>query len=302
MSPVVVLGASGFLGGYVVSELLRLGHTVWTYGRRAAGYPDVREAVGPLDDMEGLARALHGASALIHLAWDGYPRSSTEDPMGHMGANMRFSRAVLEACRVAGVSRLVFASSGGTVYGIPHAVPIPETHPTLPISYHGLSKLIAEKMLAASPHVHTIVMRTSNAFGPGQRPGRGQGLIATALGRMGAGRPVEIWGDGSAVRDYVHAADVAAAFCRAVAYDGPDRVFNVGSGVGLSVREVLRTLGAVSGREPEVLYTPGQHGAVPVSVLDVTRIRSELGWTPRHSWPDALGPTWEWVRAQPASS
>jgi UDP-glucose 4-epimerase len=299
VKPVLVLGSTGFLGGHLVPELSRLGHDVRTYGRRPGGHRDVREIVGSLDDTEGLARAMEGAAVVVHLAWEGYPTSSVVDPIGHMGANMRFSRAVLEACRLAGVPRLVFASSGGTVYGIPEKVPIPESHPTLPISTHGLSKLIAEKMLAASPHVHTIVMRTANAYGPGQRPGREQGLVATALGRIAAGRPVEIWGDGSAVRDFVHAADVAAAFAQAVEYEGTDRVFNVGSGVGLSVRDVLRALAQVSGREPEVVYTAGQHGDVPVSVLDIGRARNVLRWSPRHAWPESLAPTWDWVRAQP---
>lgn len=298
MKPVLVLGATGFLGGYVVDELCRREHPVRTYGRRAGGYASAQEVVGPLDDVDGLTRTMEGVAAVIHLAWDGYPISSAADPIGHMGANMRFSRTVLEACRVANVPRLVFASSGGTVYGIPRAVPIPESHPTLPISNHGLSKLIAEKVLASSPHVRTIVMRTSNAYGPGQRPGRGQGLVATALGRIAAGKPVEIWGDGSAVRDYVHAADVAAAFCQAAVYEGSDRVFNVGSGVGLSVRAVLRALADVSGRDPEAVYTEARHGDVPMSVLDIARARSELGWSPRHAWPEALHATWQWVRAQ----
>jgi UDP-glucose 4-epimerase len=224
---------------------------------------------------------------------------SNKDPAADLQANTVASLHLLELCRAAGVRRIVFVSSGGTVYGVPERVPTPEDAATDPISAYGINKLMVEKYLqlyARLGGAEAVILRVSNPFGPFQNPLRRQGLVAALIETVMAGRPVEVWGDGQVVRDYLYVGDLADAMLAAAVHDGPDRVLNIGSGVGRSVLEVVEAVCAVLGRSPtEIVHKPSRRADVPVNVLDITRARRTLGWTPRTAWPDGLQRTADWI-------
>jgi UDP-glucose 4-epimerase len=166
-----------------------------------------------------------------------------------------------------------------------------------------VSKLAVEKYLHLYRHLHGLdyaVLRVANPFGPWQDPDRRQGVVPALMQAVLDGRPPEIWGDGCVVRDYLYAADVAEAVAGAAAYAGEHRVFNVGSGVGRSVLEILRDIGAALGRGTAVaaVHKPGRATDVPVNVLDTSLIRREMGWAPRTGWTEALGATVAWLRGR----
>lgn len=305
----LVLGAGGFIGGHLCRELRRRGASVHGFGRRRS-YPEALEGVrwttGEFSDRAALARAVDGAEHVFHLLGGTTPESSNKDPVADLTAGAVASLHLLDICRAAGVRKVVFLSSGGTVYGVPASTPIREDAPTDPISAYGVSKLAVEKYLHLYRHLHGLdhaVLRVANPFGPWQDPDRRQGVVPALMQAVLDGRPAEIWGDGRVVRDYLYAADAAEAVAEAAAYAGPHRVFNVGSGVGRSVLDILRDVAAALGRGADAaaaVHKPGRATDVPVNVLDTSLIRREMGWAPRTGWAEALEATAAWLRGRNA--
>jgi UDP-glucose 4-epimerase len=208
---------------------------------------------------------------------------------------------MLEICRVSGIRKIVFVSSGGTVYGLPQTVPILESASTEPICAYGISKLAVEKYLHLYRRLHDLdyaVLRVANPFGAYQRPDRRQGVIAAMIHRILQNQPVEIWGDGRVVRDFIYIEDVVKALIDVVGYCGSYRVFNVGSGVGRSILDVVADIAVVLGRPRIVpVYKPGRVTDVPVNILDISLIQKELSWAPATEWLEALSETARWLQS-----
>jgi UDP-glucose 4-epimerase len=182
---------------------------------------------------------------------------------------------------------------------VPRVTPIRESHPTDPISSYGIHKLAIEKYLHMNHALYGLdyrVLRVANAYGERQRTDKAQGAVAAFLERALRGEPIQIWGDGSVVRDYVYAGDIAHAFLQVVQYQGQERVFNIGSGQGVSLNELVDAIATVIGRRPGVEYTPGRQFDVPINVLDISRAQQHLGWQPRTRLIDGLRRTYEWMR------
>jgi UDP-glucose 4-epimerase len=296
----VVLGGGGFIGTNLCRTLRRKGASVRGFGRSrmdSGALAGILWTSGEFTDRAALARAVEGCEVVFHLLGGSIPDSSNKDPLGDLLGSVVPSLQLLEICRASMVRKIVFVSSGGTVYGIPPAIPIPESAPTDPISAYGISKLAVEKYLALYHYLYGSdfsVLRVANTFGPYQSPDRRQGLVAAFMHRIARGQPVEIWGDGRVVRDFVYIEAVLAA----AVYDGPHHVFNVGAGVGRSVLEVVTDIAEVLG-QPDVvpIHKPGRATDVPINVLDIALIGRELGWSPRSDWMEALKLTVDWMRA-----
>jgi len=301
----VVLGGAGFIGSHLVERLLAAGHAVRVFDLNdpgpAGGYPrygDVEWVRGNFLDAADARRALAGCEAAFHLAWTTLPKSSNEDPAVDVEHNIAGTVRVLEAWRAAGRAagggKFVFISSGGTVYGAPRAVPITEEHATYPLSSYGITKLAIEKYLELYRVLHGLdycVLRVANPFGERQRIASGQGAVTTFLYRAHRREPIEIWGDGRVVRDYLYVGDVADALARALDHRGERRVINIGSGVGRDLNEVLAAIERVLGRPVERRQLPARNFDVPANVLDVSLARAELGWRPSTAFEDGLART-----------
>jgi UDP-glucose 4-epimerase len=299
----LVLGGGGFIGTHLCQALLRRGAQVSGFGRSRTDPRALAGVVwtsGEFADRTALARAVEGCEMVFHLLGGSIPDSSNRDPLGDLLSSAVPSLQLLDICRASMVRKVLFVSSGGTVYGIPRAVPIPESAPTDPISAYGISKLAVEKYLALYHYLYRCdysVLRVANTFGPYQSPHRRQGLIAAFMHRIARGQPVEIWGDGRVVRDFIYIDDVVDAILAAAVYGGSHHVFNVGAGVGRSVLEVVTDIADVLGRPDVVpIHKPGRATDVPVNVLDIALIRRELGWSPHTDWRDGLQQTADWIR------
>ena len=208
---------------------------------------------------------------------------------------------LLEVCVQAKVRQIIFPSSGGTVYGDTDSEPIPETHVMEPRSSYGITKVTIEKYLALFHRLHGLdytILRVANAYGP-RLPVRGeQNAVGAFLARMGRGEPIALWGDGSVTRDYVYVGDVARAFRAALGQKSAFKIFNVGTGVGTSLGELIAVMEKVIGCRANVVKQSGRQIDVSVNILDPTRAREHLGWEAGTSLQDGLVSTWKWIQAE----
>ncbi len=256
----VVLGGCGFIGRHVALALLRRGERVVLAGRAppTEAPPDIDPALvsfAPFDlGTADWGTLLRDGDVVHHYAWSTIPKTANENPLADLDVNLRGTLRLLEALRRRHGARLVFSSSGGTVYGPLHRTPVAEDHPLDPVTAYGVSKLAAEKYLGFFRAIHGLdcrIARISNPYGIGQDPRRKQGAASIFLQRALADEPIEVWGDGGVVRDYIHVADVADGLL-ALADAAPERlpplpVFNIGSGEGVSITEMLDAAPAAPG-------------------------------------------------------
>jgi UDP-glucose 4-epimerase len=254
---------------------------------------------GDLLSVHDVGAAIDGSDAVIHLVSTTLPKSSNDDPIYDVQTNLVATLQLLNAMVAKKVGKIIFISSGGTIYGRPRYVPVDEAHPTDPEVSYGIVKLAIEKYLLMYERQHgikTAILRVTNPFGERQRIETAQGAVGAFLHRALRGEPIEIWGDGSVTRDYVYIGDVVQAFASALTYSGTQSVFNISSGVGTSLNELIALLEKLLGRPVERRYFPGRTIDVPVNVLDNDLARRELGWEPKISVYAGLEKTAAWMR------
>ncbi|MCW2249570.1 UDP-glucose 4-epimerase [Azospirillum fermentarium] len=256
--------------------------------------------IGDFTDRGRLVRALGGCTVAYHLIGSTSPARSNAAPAEDVADTVIGTIAFLDAAVAAGVKRVVFVSSGGTVYGVQNRLPIAEDFPTDPICAYGINKLAIEKYLHLYHHLHGLdycVLRVANPFGEGQVSRRQQGVVAAFAAAAAHGEPLVIWGDGSIVRDYVHIDDVTAALIQAGTVPAlAERVINIGSGEGRSVLDVADAMEAAAGRPLVRDFRPGRPVDVPAVVLDITRARRVLEWSPQVPWREAVARAYRFHR------
>ncbi len=295
---VVVTGGSGFIGTHVTSRLREHGLEVVALNRSGEGPGLVRTDIRERGALESV---LQQGDAVIHLANTSNPTTSELNRVRDVEENLVATLQLLDACVQRGVASFVLASSGGTVYGIPEVVPIPETHSTKPISSHGALKLAIEKYVqvyGAQLGLKHVILRCANAYGPGQTGSQGQGIIGRAIVTALRDETLEIWGDGTVVRDFVYVEDVAAAILLGITTAGASGVINIGSGRGTSVNEIIDLVGRVTGRPLRVRYTPSRQFDVPANVLDITKAATMLHWKPVTPLEDGIERCCAWARSR----
>lgn len=299
----VVLGAGGFIGTNLVRTLVRHGAEVRGFGHPPR-FPEAVRGVpwieGSFHDASAISKALEGREFVYHLLGGSVPGTSNEHIRTELLATAAANLTLLEQCKERQIRRVIFASSGGTVYGATGGSLNVETMLPAPISAYGLGKLMAEGFQSLYERVfgvQQIALRIANPYGPYQTAVHSQGLVAAALSRAICGKALEVWGSGDVVRDYVYIDDVCDAFVRATHYRGEERVFNVGSGVGRSVNSVLTDIGHLFEQQSvQRLYRPGRPADVPISVLCVDKIMREMDWRTSVSWNEGLQRTLAWMR------
>ena len=297
----VVLGAGGFIGINLCRTLMAQGYAVRAFGRHKSCPEELFGCdwlSGDFTDPTCIAAAIAGCDVVFHLVNATTPASANANKVADLNTNVTGTLHLLDACRESGVQRVVFVSSGCTIYGIPDLVPTPETAATNPISAYGISKLAVEKYLGLYEYLYGLqyrVLRVANPFGPYQTALKGQGVIAAFLHRALAGKAIEIWGDGSAIRDYIFVDDVVEALILAATHDGPGRVFNIGSGKGYSLIDILAAINRLLAVDIQVDYYSGRPVDVPVSILETTFAAAELGWRSRTPFEKGLQSTIAWV-------
>jgi UDP-glucose 4-epimerase len=306
----LVLGGRGFVGSHLVHALLCRGHLVRCFdrphiaplGEDHLSNPNFELYEGDFTSEADIAEALEGCDICYHLASTTLPKSSNADPVFDIESNVLGTVRLLTHAVKSGLKKIIFVSSGGTVYGVPKYVPIDESHPNEPVCSYGISKLAIEKYLGLFYQLHGLdytVLRLANPYGEWQRTHASQGAVAVFLGSVLRGESVQIWGDGSVVRDYIYIDDVVDALLLSIEKTSQEHVFNIGAGRGHSLNELLDAIEKVTGRTANRRYFPGRVFDVPVSVLSIDRARNSLGWLPKVGFELGLEKFADWLIHQP---
>lgn len=294
----LVTGGAGFIGSTLVDRLLAEGHTVDVIDDLSTGslanLADARGSAGgrqltvhQMDVRSPEVVALMGRrrpDVVFHLAAQKDVRVSVADPVFDAEVNLIGTLQVLEGARACGTQRVVFAGSGGTLYGEPDdaELPLAESLPQRPLSPYGVSKKAGIDYLVAYRELHAlefVALALANVYGPRQDPHGEAGVVAIFAERLLAGEPATIFGDGEQTRDFVYVDDVVDAFVRS-ATRGGGLVCNIGTGQETSVNELYREMAVQAGCEPRAVYAPLRPGELARNSLDVTRAEIQLGWRP----------------------
>jgi UDP-glucose 4-epimerase len=309
----LVTGGAGFIGSNLVDRLLAEGHAVDVVDNLSSGkLANLADARADLDheftfhQMDICDPAVadlierRQPEVVFHLAAQIDVRVSVADPVLDARTNVIGTLNVLEGARRAGARKVVFASSGGTIYGDvdPDDLPVAEGHPQHPVAPYGVSKKVATDYLYAYRELHQLEFTSlalANVYGPRQDPHGEAGVVAIFAGKLLAGEPCTIFGDGSQTRDYVFVDDVVDAFVRA-AERGSGLLCNIGTGVESSVLDLYTTMAAAAGVDAEPVHAPARIGELQRSCLDATRAKLHLGWEPFTDLATGTATTIDWFR------
>jgi UDP-glucose 4-epimerase len=309
---VLVTGGAGFIGSNVADLFLEQGWAVDIIDNLTSGKRENLPSAATLHVVdirsEEAAALVAGGSydAIVHLAAQIDVRRSVDDPMYDTSVNVLGTLNLLEALRKSGrgaKTRFAFSSTGGAIYGDFAPPPNFENTHKEPDSPYAIAKLSVEYFLAYYSRIHgfdTVAVRFGNVYGPRQDPHGEAGVVAIFCGRILAGRPLTIFGDGTQTRDYVHVADVASAIFRVATGPLPapggvnERSYNVGTGVATSVVDLANALLAAAGSSTPIEFAPKRPGELQDSCLNVDKARAVLDWEPRMSLADGLANTYAW--------
>lgn len=312
----LVTGAAGFIGSNLVDRLLAEGHDVVGVDDLSHGKLSNLEEARRLGEGGGGARfsfvkaditdsgfgdvvASSNPDVVFHLAAQMDVRVSVREPLEDARLNVLGTINVLEASRAAGVRKVLFTSSGGSIYGEPEHLPVSERVGVDPHSPYAASKVCGEIYLGTYRHLYGLQstsLALSNVYGPRQDPHGEAGVVAIFCSALLEGRQGKIFGDGTAVRDYVYVDDVVDAFVRASGDAGNGRRFNIGTGVGTSVRELHTAIARAAGMPDEPTFADARLGELQAITLDVSSARHGIGWEPFTALEEGVARTFDWVR------
>ena len=302
----LVLGGAGFIGSSIVDALVSKGHRVRVFDLPNVSIQNLEHIADGIEVMHGdfkngndICQALEDMDVIVHLVYTTLPSPSNDNPVYDVDTNVVASINLLEQAVRKGIKKVIFASSGGTVYGIPQSLPIPETHQTNPICSYGISKLAIEKYLALFNHLHGLkytILRIANPYGERQRTDNVQGSIAVFLGKALSDQVITIWGDGSVARDFVYIGDVVSSFVRVIETEVDSPVYNIAFGQAFTLKDILSITGQVTGRTLKVKFTASRKLDVPINCLDVRLAQKELDWKPQVSLEEGISRFCNWLR------
>lgn len=302
---IVVMGGLGFIGSHLSRALLQNGCRVRIFDKLYASRDlihDIEQNVeiieGDVERVEDVLQCLKGADIAINLIHTTVPGSSMQDPVHDVESNVVSCARWLSRLNETRLKRLIYISSGGTIYGVPLYNPITEDHPTEPMCSYGITKLAIEKYTAMYAKLHGVeyrICRPSNVYGEGQRLHIGQGVIGVFLDRALQGKPIEIWGDGTNKRDYMYIRDLVNGLIELINHQGEGRVFNMSTGIGYSLNDIISIMNKYFSLPIKVQYVRSRGFDVKDNILDSGLYRSETSWEPGVSIHEGIHRVYEWL-------
>jgi UDP-glucose 4-epimerase len=290
MNNCIIYGGGGFIGSHLCEELLKRNYNVTIFDKINFSKDNLKSFKDKIKVIEGdfnneydLLSSLDGIDYVYHLVSSTLPSSSNDNPVYDVESNLISTLRLLQDVVNRKIKKVVFVSSGGTVYGIPKSTPIPEVHSRQPICSYGITKKTIEDYLYMFNYLYNLdytVFRLANPYGERQNPLYAQGVIPVFLKKMLLKEEIVIWGDGSVRRDYIYIKDAIIPMADALEYSGNQKVFNLGSGEGYSVNELLEMIKSVTNMDAKVKYVGGRKLDVPVSILDISLLKKEMNYAP----------------------
>jgi len=298
----LVIGGTGFIGKNLIEMLIDNDIEVRCLDRSkiAWGSKNIEFIEGDFTAAHLLDSIFDGCDTVIHLATTVIPQTSNDDPEFDISTNLVGAVRILEASVKHKVRKVIFMSSGGTVYGNTEDAPILETHSTNPTCSYGIIKLTIEKYMRLFHQLYdlnTCSVRLANPYGRYQRGDINQGVIAVFCHKMLNGIPFEIWGDGSVRRDFIYIDDVVQALLKIINTDEYIGEINIGSGNAVSIKEIVACVQQLVNLDGNVIYKPSRNFDVSSISLDITKAQQLLGWNPKISMKEGIMRTIEWHRS-----
>lgn len=303
MYKVLIIGGNGFIGSHVVDRFCLSGCSPIVFGRNKGFYRepsgDVTYIYGDIKNLTQIDEVFSsGIDVVIHLVSSTNPKSSNDNPIYDIENNLLTTVSLLNACVKYKIKKIIFVSSGGTVYGIPDTLPIDENHPCLPLCSYGIVKHAIENYLHFYYYNYGLnycVLRVSNPYGIRQNPKLSIGAIAVFTSKILNNEAITIWGDGTIVRDFISVQDIAELCYRSAIMDGCG-IFNAGSGKGVSLIEIINIISEITGKKAVVNYEPARSFDVPAIYLDCSKALSVFGWHPTISLYDGIKEYVSWMK------
>lgn len=304
---ILVVGGGGYIGSWLVPLLIESGREVTVLGRSSRPKFVLPEGVRYISADFGHAETINALVSnhveLIHLAYATVPNTSFENPLGDLLENLPATLNLLSAASRHGC-KLLFVSSGGTVYGESKRLPIREDHSTEPISPYGVTKLTLEnyaRLYAKTHDLNYVCVRPANAYGVGQRPYSGQGFISTAVASIFQKKGIKVFGEHGTIRDYIYVSDLAAGMVSVLENWRPSQTYNIGTGQGYSNIDVINAIALHMRRcfgeeiSLPIEYCPERIFDVKVNILDSSKLTTDTGWQPKVTLPQGLHMTVDWI-------
>jgi UDP-glucose 4-epimerase len=299
----ILIGGNGFIGSWMRATLAAAGHEVIVVGRSAStDHGHVYFSTIAMLEAYIATQPQGNSYVVIDLAYTSVPNTSYDNPVKDFSENLYNVIQHLDfALRIA-ARKFVYISSGGTVYGNVLMSPVHEQCENFPLSPYGITKMACERYVNLYHHTHGLninIVRPANIYGPGQKPFRGQGFVSTAYGLAYKNEPVSIFGDGGHVRDYLYVADFCKAVMALIEKGEEGAIYNIGSGEGLSINQVVQAINHTLEEEQIELkcaYKPSRLFDVATNVLDSGKLMSVTGWAPETSFKEGLLITKKWIK------
>ena len=296
---ILLLGGQGFIGQNLAKKLVSEGHTVRVLERKVNPdriIPNVEYVEGDFLDKSTYDNYLEGIDVVYHMISTTNANNSNNEMQRDVKDNIIGTIDLLDSCVKHNIKKVVFTSSGGTIYGIPQEVPIKENHPKKPICSYGITKLTIEKYLSLYKHLYNLdytVLRLSNPYGP-YHQSLTQGLINVILYKAINNEEVEIWGDGKVERDYIYIDDTVDALSLVKDIETEEKVFNIGSGQSHSICDIIDEVEKIAGKDIKRVFKPSRSQDVPINVLDITLAKEVLGWEPKVGIEEGIKNTYQY--------
>lgn len=304
----LVLGGDGFIGSHLIDDLVARGYSVRAFSHFHNGVSfNLEHLKGKIEFFAGdflnvsdLNKALNGVDYVFHMISLSTPGSTMNDPLLDIDTNIRGTVNLLNLCVRHNVKKIIFPSSGGTVYGETGEDFVSEFSITNPICPYGISKLTIEKYLDYFYRVHGLdylVFRISNPYGERQNLIGNQGIVSIFLNLIRNNSHINVFGDGSNVRDYIYVKDVTSFISDVFSLFTNCKLYNLGSGRGISVNELIETIKTVTSKDVRVRYLDSRKVDVKRFVLDISRVKNEFNFHPKVDIIAGIGKTWEYIRS-----
>jgi len=301
----LIFGGNGFIGSHLAEALVDGGYRVTVFDSFKGGMKNLERIQDRIKLIRGdffsdtdVAAALQDAEYVFHYISTTNPATAVKNPVFDIQSNVIGSVKMFQNAQKAGVEKIFFSSSGGTIYGEPSSIPISESAPTNPVNPYAISKLAIERYLEffyEQSGMEYVIFRYSNPYGERQNPLGGQGVIPIFLNKIKNNEPPMIFGDGNSVRDYIYIKDAIDATLGIVKKEPRGCSFNIGYGCGTTLNELVEIMQEVTGKNVTPEYLPDSKNYISKIVLDISKIHAETGWSPTTEIKTGIHMTWDWI-------